>query len=86
MDEITPIDNINVSNMAILPILNGIFPSTHVKPASKQHWDTHHKHVMDTSIMTEFVAITILKENMRESSLESVEVHVLFTYVSPLTI
>jgi hypothetical protein len=86
MDEITPIDNINVSNVAILPILNGTVPSTHVKPASKQHRDTHHEHVMDASMMTESVAITILKENMRKTSPESVEVHMLFTYVFLLTI
>jgi hypothetical protein len=81
MDKIMPIDNINVSNVAILPILNGIVPSTHVKPASKLHQDTHHEHVMDASMMMESAAITILKENMRETSLESVEVHVLFMYV-----
>jgi hypothetical protein len=86
MAEITPVDNINVSNVAILPILNGIVPSTHVKPASKQHLDTHHEHAMDISMMTEFAVIMILKENTKETSLESVEVHVLFTNVFLLTI
>jgi hypothetical protein len=57
MAEITPADNINVLNAAILPILNGIVPSTHVKPARKQHLDMHHKLAMDASTTTEFVAI-----------------------------
>jgi hypothetical protein len=57
MAKITPADNINVSNAAILPILNGIVPSTHVKPASKPHLDMHHELAMDISTMTEFGAI-----------------------------
>jgi hypothetical protein len=76
MDEIMPVNNINVSNVAILPILNGIVPSTHVKPASKQHQDTHHEHVMDASMMMGFVAILILKENTMETSRKNVEKHV----------
>jgi hypothetical protein len=62
--------------VAILPILNGIVPSTHVKPASKQHQDTHHKHVIDASMMMGFVAILISKESTMETSRENVEKHV----------
>jgi hypothetical protein len=46
-------------NVAILLILNGVVPFTHVKPAGKQHQDMHHEHVMDISIMMGFEAITI---------------------------
>jgi hypothetical protein len=59
MAEIMPVDNINVSNVAILPILNGIVPSTHVEPASKQHRDMHHEHAVDASLMMGFQAITM---------------------------
>jgi hypothetical protein len=59
MDEITPVDNINVLNVAILPISNGIVPSTHAKPASKRHRDMHHEHVMDASTTMGYVAILI---------------------------
>jgi hypothetical protein len=52
-------DNINVSNAAILLILNGIVPSTRVKPANKQHRDMHHEHAMDTFMMMGFEAITM---------------------------
>jgi hypothetical protein len=76
MDKITPVDNINVPNVAILPISDGIVPSTHVKSASKQHRDTHHEHVMDASMMMGFVAILILKESTMETSQENVEKHV----------
>jgi hypothetical protein len=53
------VDNTNVLNVAILPILNGIVPSTRVKPVNKQHQDMHHKHAMDASTMMGFEAITI---------------------------
>jgi hypothetical protein len=59
MAGITLVNNTNVLNVAILSILNGIVPSTHVKPVNKQHWDTHHEHAMDTSMMMGFKAITI---------------------------
>jgi hypothetical protein len=58
MVKIMHVDNINVLNAAILPILNGTVPVTSVEPVDKQHLDTHHKHVMDKSMMMEFVAIT----------------------------
>jgi hypothetical protein len=74
-------DNINASNAAILPISNGIVLSIPVGLANNQHLDMHHEHAMDASMMMEFAAIMILKENTRETSLESVEVHVLFTNV-----
>jgi hypothetical protein len=58
MVEIILAHNINVLNAAILPILNGIVPSTRVEPANKQHWDIHHEHAMDASMMG-FEAITM---------------------------
>jgi hypothetical protein len=75
------VNNTNVLNAVILPILNGTVPFTNVEHVDKQHLDTYHEHVMDASTMMEFVATTILKENTMETSLESVDVHVLFTYV-----
>jgi hypothetical protein len=54
MDEITHNDNINVLNAVTPPILNGTVHCIHV---DKQHLDTHHEHVMDGSMMMEFVAI-----------------------------
>jgi hypothetical protein len=59
MVETPLIDNTNVLSVAILPILNGIVPSTCVKPANKQHQDMHHKHAMDASMMMGFKAIAI---------------------------
>jgi hypothetical protein len=56
-------------------------PFYNVKHVDKQHLDMHYEHVMDASMMMEFVAITILKENTMETSPESVDVHVLFTCV-----
>jgi hypothetical protein len=57
MVEIMHVDNINVLNAAILPILNGTLPFTNVEHVDKQHLDTHHEHVMDGSMMMEFMAI-----------------------------
>jgi hypothetical protein len=59
MAGITLVDNINALNVAILPILNGIVPFTHVKPVSKQHRDMRQGHVMDISLMMGFEAITM---------------------------
>jgi hypothetical protein len=59
MVEIMHDDNTNVLNAAVLPISNGIAPFTNVEHAEKQHLDMHHKHVMDVSMMMEFVAILI---------------------------
>jgi hypothetical protein len=53
------INNTNVLNVVILPILNGIVPFTHVKPVNKQHRGTHHEHPMDASMMMGFKAIMI---------------------------
>jgi hypothetical protein len=86
MVEIMLADNINALNVAILPILNGIVFSIPAGLANKQHLDMHYKHAMDASMMTEFVAIMILKKKTRETSPESVEVHVLFMNVFLLTI
>jgi hypothetical protein len=58
MVEIMHVDNINVLNVAILPILNGTVPFTSVKHVDKQHLDMHHEHAMDGSMMMEFMAIT----------------------------
>jgi hypothetical protein len=58
MVEIMHVNSINVLNAAILPILNGTVPFTSVEHVDKQHLDTHHEHVMDRSMMMEFVAIT----------------------------
>jgi hypothetical protein len=52
-------NNINVLNAAILPILNGIVPTTHVEPENKQHQGMHHEHAMDASMMMGFKAITM---------------------------
>jgi hypothetical protein len=52
-------DNINVLNVKIPHISNGVVLFTPVKPATKQHLDTHHKHAMDASMMMDFVAISI---------------------------
>jgi hypothetical protein len=47
MVETMLVDNTNVSNVAILPILNGTVLFTHVEPAIKQHPDMHQKPVED---------------------------------------
>jgi hypothetical protein len=59
MDEITLVANINVLNAEIPHISNGVVLSTPVELATKQHPDMHHEHVMDTSMMMDFVAILI---------------------------
>jgi hypothetical protein len=59
MVETTLINNTNVLNVAILPILNETVPFTSVEPVDKQHLDTHHEHAMDASMMMEFMAIMI---------------------------
>jgi hypothetical protein len=59
MDEIMLDDSINVLNAAISHISNGVVPFTPVRLVMKQHLDTHHKHVMDISMMMGFVAILI---------------------------
>jgi hypothetical protein len=81
MVEIMLADNTNALNAAILPISNGIVLFIPAGLANNQHLDTHHEHAMDASMMTEFAAIMILKENTRETSPESVEVHMLFVNV-----
>jgi hypothetical protein len=59
MDEITLDNNISVSNVVILHTSNGIAPFTCVEPVNKQHWDMHHEHAMDASMMMGFEAIMI---------------------------
>jgi hypothetical protein len=59
MDEITLDANINVSSVVILHISNGAVPFTPVELVMKQHLDTHREHVMDVSMMMDFVAILI---------------------------
>jgi hypothetical protein len=86
MVETTLIDNTNVLNVAILPILNGIVPITSVKPTEKQHPDMHQKPVKD--VFSTMVSTNIMKsrDTMITTSPESVDVHVLFTYVYLFTI
>jgi hypothetical protein len=59
MVETILVDNTNVLNVAILLILNGIAPFTRVKPVNKWHWDMHHEHAMEASMMMDFVVIMI---------------------------
>jgi hypothetical protein len=73
MAEIMHIDNINALNAAILPILNGTVPFTNVEHVEKQHQDTHHKLVMDVSMMMEFVDITTLMATRTEILPENVD-------------
>jgi hypothetical protein len=74
-------DNINVSNAAILPILNGTVLSTHVEPVIKQHLDMHQKPVEDVFLMMGSADIMISKDMRMATLWESVDEHVLFTYV-----
>jgi hypothetical protein len=80
------INNTNVSNAAILPILNGTVIFTNVEPAIKQHPDMHQRPVEDIFSMTESVDIMILRDMTITTSPESVDVHVLFMYVYLSTI
>jgi hypothetical protein len=73
MDKTMPNDNISVSNAEIPPTSNGIVLSTLVEPVAKLHLDMLHEPVKDVSMMMEYMAITTLKENMMETSLESVD-------------
>jgi hypothetical protein len=59
MDEIMLSANINVLNVVIPHISNGVAPFTPAELVIKQHQDTHHEHVMDVSMMMGFVAILI---------------------------
>jgi hypothetical protein len=47
MVETTLTNNINVSNVMILLILNGIVLFTHAEPVIKLHPDMHPRHVKD---------------------------------------
>jgi hypothetical protein len=76
MVETMLVDNTNALNVAILPILNGTVPFTNVKHVDRQHLDTHNEHVMDASTMTEFMAITILKENTMGILLKNVKISI----------
>jgi hypothetical protein len=81
MVETTLADNINVTNVATLPILNGTVLFTHVEPVIKLHQDTHPKHVKDAFTMMESTVTMILMDPTTATSLESVDLHVLFMYV-----
>jgi hypothetical protein len=70
--------SINVLNVVIPHISNGIAPFTPAELVMKQHQDMHHEHVMDRSTMMGFVVITTLRENTMETLPESVDEHVLF--------
>jgi hypothetical protein len=80
------VNNTNVSNAVILPILNGTVLFTCVKPAIKQHLDMHQKHVEDVFLTMGSVDTMISMDTTMATSLESVDVHVLFTYVYLSTI
>jgi hypothetical protein len=86
MVETMLVDNTNVFNVAILPTLNGTVLFTHVKPAIKQHPDTHQKPVENIFLMMGSADIMILMDTMMATLWESVDVHVLFTYVYLSTI
>jgi hypothetical protein len=86
MVKITLVNNTNVSNVVILPILNGIVPSTSVKPADKQHLDMHQRPVKDVVLMMESADTMISMNTTMATSQESVDIHVLFTYVYLSTI
>jgi hypothetical protein len=58
-DEIMLDASINVSNAAIPHISTGVAPFTPAGLVMKQHRDTHHEHVIDVSMMMDFVAILI---------------------------
>jgi hypothetical protein len=81
MVKTTLVNNTNVSNAAILPILNGTVPFTSVEPVDKQHLDMHQKPVKEVFSMTESADIMKSRDMMITTSPESVDVHVLFTYV-----
>jgi hypothetical protein len=59
MDKTIHDDNINVLNVEILHISNGVVLFTPVEPATKLHRDMHHEHVMDAFMMMGFVVILI---------------------------
>jgi hypothetical protein len=86
MVRITLIDNTNVSNVVILPILNGIVPSTNVKPVDKQHLDMHQRPIKDMFLMMESADTMISMDTTMVTSQESVDIHVLFTYLYLSTI
>jgi hypothetical protein len=81
MVKTTLVDSTNVLNVAILPILNGIVPSTNVKSADKQHPDMHQRPVKDVFSMTESTDTMKSRDTKITTSPESVDVHMLFMYV-----
>jgi hypothetical protein len=86
MVETIPDDNTNVSNVAILPNLNGTVLFTNVEPVIKQHPDMHQRPVKDVFSTTESMDIMILRDMTITTSLESVDAHMLFMYVYLSTI
>jgi hypothetical protein len=81
MVKTTLVNNTNVSNVAILLILNGIVPSTSIESADKQHLDMHQSPVKDVFLMPESMDTMKSRDTKITTSLESVDVHVLFMYV-----
>jgi hypothetical protein len=81
MVETTLTNNINVSNVVTLPILNGTVLFTHAELVIKLHPDMHPRHVEDAFRMMESAVTIILMDTMMANSLESVDLHVLFIYV-----
>jgi hypothetical protein len=72
MVETILVDNTNVSNMAILSILNGIVPFTHVEPAIKQHLDMHQRPVKDVFLIMGSEDIMTLMDTTMVISLENI--------------
>jgi hypothetical protein len=70
MVETTLINNINVSNVMTLPILNGTVLSTHAKPVIKLHPDMYPRHAQDLLMMMESEVTMILIDTMTATSLE----------------
>jgi hypothetical protein len=81
MVEIMLVNSINVSNVAILPILNGTVPFTNVEHADKQHQDMRHEPVMDVSMMMESTDITTLMATKMEILPENVNLHWLLVLI-----
>jgi hypothetical protein len=81
MVETTLVNNTNVLNVAILPILNGIIPSTNVEPVDEQHLDMHQRPVQDVFLMMKSTDTMKSRDTKITTSPESVDVHMLFMYV-----
>jgi hypothetical protein len=82
MVKTTLIDNTNVSNVVIPPISNETVPFTNAKPVDKLHPDMHQKPVKDVFSTTESADIMRSRDTTITTSLKSVDVHVMFTFLT----